>query len=114
MQRYISMTKVTTHTGVPTPQDDLITVVESRTREWHFHIYFLLQSPVETAAALALRDAVLRLRRDGKLKQQDHSYEMDVKVALADALPTGAFVAVPLFRVNKSPIGPHPAGSYES
>ncbi|KAL7904772.1 DOPA-like domain-containing protein [Trichoderma velutinum] len=71
------------------PQDDLQTVVESRTREWHFHIYFLLQSPTETAAALALRDAVLKLRRDG------------------------AFVAVPLHRVNKEPIGPHPAGSYE-
>ncbi|KAH7408936.1 dopa 4,5-dioxygenase [Cadophora sp. MPI-SDFR-AT-0126] len=83
------MTKVPTHSGFPAPQDDLITVVESRTREWHFHIYFLIQSPVETAAALALRDAVLRLRRDG------------------------AFVAVPLFRVNKFPIGPHPAGSYE-
>lgn len=27
---------------------------------------------------------------------------------------TGAFVAVPLFRVNEYPIGPHPAGSYES
>lgn len=47
------------------PQDDLQAVVQSRTREWHFHIYFLLQSPTETAAALALRDAVLRLRRDG-------------------------------------------------
>jgi len=83
------MTKVITHAAVPPPQDDLTTVVETRTREWHFHIYYLLQSPVETAAALALRDAVLRLRRDG------------------------AFVAVPLFRVNKYPIGPHPAGSYE-
>ncbi|KAF5122436.1 DOPA 4,5-dioxygenase [Metarhizium anisopliae] len=50
--------------GAPRPQDDLKTVVETRTREWHFHIYFLLQSPTETAAALALRDAVLRLRRD--------------------------------------------------
>ncbi|PTB66105.1 hypothetical protein BBK36DRAFT_1119033 [Trichoderma citrinoviride] len=75
--------------AVSSPQDDLQTVVETRTREWHFHIYFLLQSPAETAAALALRDAVLRLRRDG------------------------AFVAVPLHRVNKEPIGPHPAGSYE-
>lgn len=64
------MTKVVTPTSVPSPQDDLITVVESRAREWHFHIYFLLQSPVETAAALALRDAVLRLRRDGKWGQQ--------------------------------------------
>lgn len=54
------------HPNVPAPQDDLKTVVESRTREWHFHIYFLTQSPVETAAALALRDAVLRLRRDGE------------------------------------------------
>lgn len=34
---------------------------------------------------------------------------------LANAvLGTGAFVAVPLFRVNHYPIGPHPAGSYES
>ncbi|ATY64589.1 phosphoesterase superfamily [Cordyceps militaris] len=48
------------------PQQDLQTVVQSRAREWHFHIYFLLQSPTEKAAALALRDAVLRLRRDGK------------------------------------------------
>ncbi|WYZ45897.1 hypothetical protein EsH8_IX_000122 [Colletotrichum jinshuiense] len=82
------MTMVTQSTP-PTPQKDLETVVEARTREWHFHIYFLLQSPTETAAALALRDAVLRLRRDG------------------------AFVAVPLFRVNEYPMGPHPAGSYE-
>ncbi|KAM3482317.1 hypothetical protein BB8028_0007g02140 [Beauveria bassiana] len=73
----------------PVPQEDLQTVVQSRTREWHFHIYFLLQSPTEKAAALALRDAVLKLRRDG------------------------AFVAVPLHRVNEYPIGPHPAGSYE-
>ncbi|KAF1732628.1 DOPA 4,5-dioxygenase [Beauveria bassiana] len=50
----------------PVPQEDLQTVVQSRTREWHFHIYFLLQSPTEKAAALALRDAVLKLRRDGK------------------------------------------------
>ncbi|KAL6884787.1 DOPA-like domain-containing protein [Trichoderma longibrachiatum] len=82
------MTQVTIPAALK-PQEDLQTVVESRTREWHFHIYFLLQSPAETAAALALRDAVLRLRRDG------------------------AFVAVPLHRVNKQPIGPHPAGSYE-
>ncbi|KAJ8591441.1 hypothetical protein M405DRAFT_873234 [Rhizopogon salebrosus TDB-379] len=40
-------------------------------------------------AALDLRDAVLRLRRDG------------------------AFVAVPLFRINTDPVGPHPVGSYE-
>ncbi|CEJ82069.1 Putative Dopa-dioxygenase [[Torrubiella] hemipterigena] len=71
------------------PVDDLKTVVESRAREWHFHIYFLLQSPTETALALALRNAVLKLRRDG------------------------AFVAVPLVRVNEHPVGPHPAGSYE-
>ncbi len=59
------MTQVTVPAGLG-PQEDLQTVVESRTREWHFHIYFLLQSPTETAAALALRDAVLRLRRDGR------------------------------------------------
>jgi DOPA 4,5-dioxygenase len=59
------MTQVNILAGLK-PQDDLQTVVESRAREWHFHIYFLLQSPTETAAALALRDAVLRLRRDGR------------------------------------------------
>ncbi|KAL1869162.1 hypothetical protein Daus18300_005699 [Diaporthe australafricana] len=78
-----------TRPAAPPPQTDLKTVVESRNREWHFHIYFLTQSQTETAAALALRDAVLKLRRDG------------------------AFVAVPLFRVNHYPMGPHPAGSYE-
>lgn len=57
---------MTKRPAVSLPESDLKTVVESRNREWHFHIYFLLQSPVETAAALALRDAVLRLRRDGK------------------------------------------------
>ncbi|KIO25574.1 hypothetical protein M407DRAFT_75533, partial [Tulasnella calospora MUT 4182] len=52
-------------------------------------IYFLTQDPKARQAALNLRDAVLHLRRDG------------------------AFVAVPLYRVNYGPIGPHPAGSYE-
>ena len=56
---------IVTRAAMSAPQDDLKTVVEARTREWHFHIYYLLQSPTETAAALALRDAVLRLRRDG-------------------------------------------------
>lgn len=49
-------------------------------------IYFLQRNAAQHAAALALRDAILRLRRDG------------------------AFVAVPLYRVNTAPIGPHPAG----
>ncbi|KAK8148372.1 hypothetical protein G3M48_010282 [Beauveria asiatica] len=84
----------------PVPQEDLQTVVQGRTREWHFHIYFLLQSPTEKAAALALRDAVLKLRRDGK--------------SISGLVQTSAFVAVPLHRVNEYPIGPHPAGSYES
>nr|VWO95374.1 DNA topoisomerase 1 (EC (DNA topoisomerase I) [Ganoderma boninense] len=63
--------------------------LESICREWHFHIYFHQRNADEHHAALELRDAVLRLRRDG------------------------AFVAVPLFRVNTDPIGPHPVGSYE-
>ena len=49
-------------------------------------IYFHQRNADEHQAALELRDAVLRLRRDG------------------------AFVAVPLFRVNTDPIGPHPVG----
>ncbi|KDR81986.1 hypothetical protein GALMADRAFT_58539 [Galerina marginata CBS 339.88] len=76
----------TSATRIPT---ELQRVVESEVKEWHFHIYFHQNNADEHAAALKLRDAVLRLRRDG------------------------AFVAVPLFRVNTSPIGPHPAGSYE-
>ncbi|KAF8172084.1 DOPA-like domain-containing protein [Pholiota molesta] len=58
------------------PPTDLKTVVDRKSSaEWHF--------------PLQLRDAVLKLRRDG------------------------AFVAVPLFRVNTGPVGPHPVGSYE-
>lgn len=68
------MTMVTRPAVLP-PQTDLKTVVESRNREWHFHIYFLIQSQTETAAALALRDAVLRLRRDGKRRSTDGSGE---------------------------------------
>lgn len=49
-------------------------------------IYFHQKNTQEHAEALQLRDAVLRLRRDG------------------------VFVAVPLFRVNTEPIGPHPVG----
>ncbi|KAG8689043.1 hypothetical protein FRC09_012609 [Ceratobasidium sp. 395] len=75
--------------SVPEPPSDVERVVEAEIREWHFHIYFLQRNQRQHAAALALRDAVLRLRRDG------------------------AFVAVPLYRVNTDPIGPHPAGSYE-
>ncbi|KAI0062027.1 hypothetical protein BV25DRAFT_1907748 [Artomyces pyxidatus] len=71
------------------PPTDLQTVLDSEIKEWHFHIYFHQNNADEHQAALVLRDAVLRLRRDG------------------------AFVAVPLFRVNTSPIGPHPCGSYE-
>lgn len=67
----LAMTRISVP-GAPRPQDDLKTVVETRTREWHFHIYFLLQSPTETAAALALRDAVLRLRRDGENNKTQH------------------------------------------
>jgi len=51
-------------------------------------IYFHQNNSEEHQAALKLRDAVLCLRRDG------------------------AFVAVPLFRVNTGPIGPHPVGQY--
>lgn len=53
-------------------------------------IYFHQRNADEHHAALELRDAVLRLRRDG------------------------AFVAVPLFRVNTDPIGPHPVGEFWS
>ncbi|KAH7102688.1 DOPA-like domain-containing protein [Auriculariales sp. MPI-PUGE-AT-0066] len=73
----------------PKPPTDVEKVLEDEIKEWHFHIYFHQRNTREAAAALALRDAVLRLRRDG------------------------AFVAVPLFRVNHGPMGPHPAGSYE-
>jgi hypothetical protein len=50
-------------------------------------IYFHQNNEQERQAALELRDAVLRLRRDG------------------------AFVAVPLWRVNLEPAGPHPVGT---
>ncbi|PAV23404.1 dopa -dioxygenase [Pyrrhoderma noxium] len=71
------------------PSSDIGQVLENEVKEWHFHIYFLQRNEEQHKAALALRDSVLRLRRDG------------------------AFIAVPLHRVNTEPIGPHPAGSYE-
>ncbi|CAK5279198.1 unnamed protein product [Mycena citricolor] len=71
------------------PPTDLKSVLQNEIKEWHFHIYFHQGNAEEQHYALELRDAVLRLRRDG------------------------AFIAVPLFRVNTDPIGPHPAGSYE-
>ncbi|KAH9977047.1 DOPA-like domain-containing protein [Lactifluus volemus] len=71
------------------PMVDLQEVLQSEIKEWHFHIYFHQKNELEHKAALELRDAVLCLRRDG------------------------AFVAVPLWRVNLEPIGPHPVGSYE-
>lgn len=51
-------------------------------------IYFHQRNADAHHAALELRDAVLRLRQNG------------------------AFVAVPLFRVNTEPIGPHPVGRH--
>ncbi|KAH8114214.1 DOPA-like domain-containing protein [Phellopilus nigrolimitatus] len=71
------------------PSSDVQYVLDNEIKEWHFHIYFLQRNDAQHKAALALRDSVLRLRRDG------------------------AFIAVPLHRVNTGPIGPHPAGSYE-
>ncbi|KAJ4493379.1 DOPA-like domain-containing protein [Lentinula lateritia] len=71
------------------PSNNLQDVLENEIKEWHFHIYFAQKNADQHYAALELRDAVLRLRRDG------------------------AFVAVPLFRVNTEPMGPHPIGSYE-
>ncbi|KAF8626304.1 hypothetical protein AX15_004974 [Amanita polypyramis BW_CC] len=71
------------------PPTDVQSVVDSEIKEWHFHIYFLLGNPEQQQAALDLRNAVLNLRRDG------------------------AFIAVPFFRVNAGPMGPHPVGSYE-
>ncbi|KAG9001592.1 hypothetical protein FRB93_012018 [Tulasnella sp. JGI-2019a] len=71
------------------PSTDVKEVVDAEVKEWHFHIYFLQNDAKAKQAALDLRAAVLRLRRDG------------------------AFIAVPLFRVNDGPMGPHPIGSYE-
>lgn len=71
------------------PPTDIEQVLEEEIKEYHFHIYFHQKNQKEHKEALELRDAVLRLRR------------------------AGAFVAVPLWRVNEWPMGPHPVGSYE-
>ncbi|KAJ3900424.1 DOPA-like domain-containing protein [Lentinula edodes] len=70
------------------PSNNLQDVLETEIKT-HLDIYFAQKNADQHYAALELRDAVLRLRRDG------------------------AFVAVPLFRVNTEPMGPHPIGSYE-
>lgn len=96
------MTMVT-HSTPPTPQSDLKTVVESRTREWHFHIYYLLQSPTETAAALALRDAVLRLRRDGE------SPNCHLQIcSFTDFVIPRRFRGRPVVQSQRAPHGPAP------
>ncbi|KAF8313000.1 hypothetical protein DL93DRAFT_2059562 [Clavulina sp. PMI_390] len=71
------------------PPTDIKQVLDEEIKEWHFHIYFLQNNDVSKGKAIQLRDAILSLRKDG------------------------AFVAVPLFRVNYGPMGPHPIGSYE-
>ncbi|KAK0225500.1 DOPA-like domain-containing protein [Armillaria fumosa] len=71
------------------PETDVATVTSNEIKEYHFHIYFHQTNATEHHFALELRDAVLRFCRDG------------------------AFVAVPLFRVNTEANGPHPVGSYE-
>ena len=68
------------------PYDWSLTWVPLRLLNIGPDIYFHQRNADEHHAALELRDAVLRLRRDG------------------------AFIAVPLFRVNTDPIGPHPVG----
>lgn len=61
----------------------------SQVKEYHFHIYFLTASASQRAHALTLRERLLVARSQGE------------------------FVAVPLYRVNETAIGPHPVGSYE-
>lgn len=67
-----------------------VTPLADHCRTWWSDIYFMQKNADQHFAALELRDAVLRLRRDG------------------------AFVAVPLFRVNTEPMGPHPMGTWNS
>ncbi|EJD06232.1 uncharacterized protein FOMMEDRAFT_77662 [Fomitiporia mediterranea MF3/22] len=85
----MQITESSASVSIPKPPADVKEVLDNEIKEWHFHIYFLQNNKEQHEAALNLRDSVLRLRRDG------------------------AFVAVPLDRVNMGPIGPHPAGSYE-
>ncbi|KAH9996680.1 DOPA-like domain-containing protein [Russula compacta] len=72
------------------PQVDLQDVLQSEIKEWHFHIYFHQKNKREVQAASDFVTLSLRLRQGRCL-----------------------FVAVPLWRVNLGPEGPHPAGSYE-
>jgi len=64
-----------------------VSTFEAINESFFTDIYFHQSNEQEHQAALELRDAVLRLRRDG------------------------AFVAVPLRRVNLEPAGPHPVGT---
>ncbi|RSH85945.1 uncharacterized protein EHS24_004131 [Apiotrichum porosum] len=58
-------------------------------KEFHFHVYFFQSNAESRAAALSLRDDILRLTAEGY------------------------FHAVPLATYNDVPRGPHPIGSYE-
>ncbi|GBC02338.1 hypothetical protein RclHR1_04580006 [Rhizophagus clarus] len=58
-------------------------------KEFHFHVYFLQDNEQNCASALALREKILELVKEG------------------------FFHPVPLDTVNHSPRGPHSIGSYE-
>lgn len=61
----------------------------SEIKEYHFHVYYYQTNATSRSKALALRDDILRLTREGY------------------------FHAVPLATFNDVPRGPHPIGSYE-
>lgn len=57
-------------------------------KEFHFHVYFDQNNPAATHAAVQLFEAVKTANKEGY------------------------FITVPL-RINYTPVGPHPIGSYE-
>ncbi|KAK0476815.1 hypothetical protein IW261DRAFT_1552186 [Armillaria novae-zelandiae] len=85
----LSKTEIKEWEFIPSIPEIDVTTVTSNEIKLTLDIYFRQTNATEQHFALELRSAVLRLCQDG------------------------AFVAVPLFRVNTEANRPHPVGSYE-
>eukprot|EP01047_Picozoa_sp_COSAG01_P087575 COSAG01_NODE_20211_length_965_cov_1.411085_1_plen_204_part_10 len=76
-------------------------------QEWHFHVYFRLDSAQQIAAARGLRQALVQAVRAREFVVVLNGVDRAVLPALSPESES----RVPNF--NERPVGPHPQGSFE-
>ena len=98
----------TTH-ALTEPLDDLAHTYaafpDRRIKEWHFHVYFFQERADSVAAALRMQSRIVRAVAQGELIVVCDGITADILPALNES-------EVP--PVNTGPVGPHPAGSFET